>query len=94
MIILTIMKKTMVKNDKAIFVKKDLWFRKLLLNNKGTMSYNYRCGWNNVFFATGITGLIILDANIGYCECAECHEKFIPSVNNYTLGLHTFKRDI
>ena len=35
-----------------------------------------------------------LDANIGYCECAECHEKFIPSVNNYTLGLHTFKKDI
>ena len=92
MIILTIMKKTMVKNDKAIFVKKDLWFRKLLLNNKGTMSYNYRCGWNTVFFATGITGLIILDTNIGYFECAKCHERFIPSVKDYTFGLHTLKK--
>ena len=47
-----------------------------------------------IFIAVGMVGLVILDANIGYFECAECHEKFIPSVNNYTLGLHTFKKNI
>ena len=39
-----------------------------------------------------ITGLIILDANIGYFECAECHERFISSVKDYTFGLHTLKK--
>lgn len=45
-----------------------------------------------IFIVVGITGLIILDANIGYFECAECHERFIPSVKDYTLGLHTLKK--
>lgn len=45
-----------------------------------------------IFIVVGITGLIILDANIGYFECAECHERFIPSVKGYTLGLHTLKK--
>lgn len=45
-----------------------------------------------IFIVVGITGLIILDANIGYFECAECHERFIPSVKDYTFGLHTLKK--
>lgn len=45
-----------------------------------------------IFIVVGITGLIILDANIGYFECAECHERFIPSVKDYILGLHTLKK--
>lgn len=39
-----------------------------------------------------IVFVIILDANIGYFECAECHERFIPSVKDYTFGLHTLKK--
>ena len=45
-----------------------------------------------IFIVVGMTGLIILDANIGYFECAECHERFIPSVKDYTFGLHTLKK--
>ena len=45
-----------------------------------------------IFIVVGTTGLIILDANIGYFECAECHERFIPSVKDYTFGLHTLKK--
>ena len=45
-----------------------------------------------IFIVVGITGLIILDANIGYFECVECHERFIPSVKDYTFGLHTLKK--
>lgn len=33
-----------------------------------------------IFIVVGMVGLVILDANIGYFECAECHERFIPSV--------------
>ena len=32
------------------------------------------------------------NAEIGYFECAECHERFIPSVKDYTFGLHTLKK--
>lgn len=45
-----------------------------------------------IFIVVGIIGLVILDANIGYFECAECHERFIPSIKDYTLGLHTLKK--
>ena len=45
-----------------------------------------------IFIVVGITGLIILDTNIGYFECAKCHERFIPSVKDYTFGLHTLKK--
>ena len=44
------------------------------------------------FIVIGLAGLIILDTNVGYFECAECHERFVPSVKEYTLGLHTFKK--
>lgn len=45
-----------------------------------------------IFIVVGTTGLVILDVNIGYFECAECHERFIPSIKDYTLGLHTLKK--
>ena len=45
-----------------------------------------------IFIVVGIARLIILDANIGYFECAECHERFIASVKDYTFGLHTLKK--
>ena len=45
-----------------------------------------------IFIVVGVVGLVILDANIGYFECAECHERFIPSVKDYTFGLHTLKK--
>lgn len=45
------------------------------------------------FIVVGIIGLIILGANIGYFECAECHERFIPSVKDYTFGLHKLKKE-
>ena len=45
-----------------------------------------------IFISEGMVGLVILDANIGYFECAECHERFVPSVKDYTFGLHTLKK--
>lgn len=37
------------------------------------------------FIAVVSALILFVGFNIGYCECAKCHEKFIPSVNNYTL---------
>ena len=45
-----------------------------------------------IFIFVGLFGLILLDVNIGYFECAECHERFIPSIKDYVLGMHTLKK--
>lgn len=44
------------------------------------------------FIIVGLFGLVILDVNIGYFECAECHERFIPSIKDYVFGMHTLKK--
>ena len=45
-----------------------------------------------IFIIVGLFGLVILDVNIGYFECAECHERFIPSIKDYVFGMHTLKK--
>ncbi len=45
-----------------------------------------------VFMFVGLFGLVLLDVNIGYFECAECHERFIPSIKDYVFGMHTLKK--
>ena len=45
-----------------------------------------------IFIFVGLFGLVLLDVNIGYFECAECHERFIPSIKDYVFGMHTFKK--
>ena len=45
-----------------------------------------------IFIIIGLIGLVILDVNIGYFECAECHERFIPSIKDYVFGMHTLKK--
>lgn len=45
-----------------------------------------------IFIFVGLFGLILLDVNIGYFECAECHERFIPSIKDYVFGMHTLKK--
>lgn len=45
-----------------------------------------------IFIFVGLFGLILLDVNIGYFECAECHERFIPSIKDYVFGIHTLKK--
>ena len=45
-----------------------------------------------IFLIVGLFGLVILDVNIGYFECAECHERFIPSIKDYVFGMHTLKK--
>lgn len=45
-----------------------------------------------IFIFVGLFGLVLLDVNIGYFECAECHERFIPSIKDYVLGMHTLKK--
>ena len=45
-----------------------------------------------IFLIVGLFGLVILDVNIGYFECAECHERFIPSIKDYIFGMHTLKK--
>ena len=42
-----------------------------------------------IFIFVGLFGLILLDVNIGYFECAECHERFIPSIKDYVFAMHT-----
>lgn len=37
----------------------------------------------------GIAALVILDANIGYYECNNCHERFMPTIKEYVFGPHT-----
>ena len=45
-----------------------------------------------IFIFVGLFGLVLLDVNIGYFECAECHEGFIPSIKDYVFGMHTLKK--
>ena len=45
-----------------------------------------------IFIFVGLFGLILLDVNIGYFECAECHERFIPSIKDYVFAMHTLKK--
>ena len=45
-----------------------------------------------IFIFVGLFGLVLLDVNIGYFECAECHERFIPSIKDYFFGMHTLKK--
>ena len=45
-----------------------------------------------IFIFVGLFGLVLLDVNIGYFECAECHERFIPSIKNYVFGMHTLRK--
>ena len=45
-----------------------------------------------IFIFIGLFGLVLLDVNIGYFECAECHERFIPSIKDYVFGMHTLKK--
>lgn len=40
----------------------------------------------------GIAGLVVLDANVGYFECDECHERFAPSVKEYVFSLHSLTK--
>lgn len=40
-----------------------------------------------IFIFVGLFGLVLLDVNIGYFECAECHERFIPSIKDYVFGM-------
>ena len=42
-----------------------------------------------IFFLLGGAGIVILDANIGYYECAYCHERFVPTMKEYVWALHT-----
>lgn len=46
-----------------------------------------------IFIFVGLFGLVLLDVNIGYFECAECHERFIPSIKDYVFGMHTLKKE-
>lgn len=45
-----------------------------------------------IFIFVGLFGLVLLDVNIGYFECAECHERFIPSIKDYVFGMHTLRK--
>lgn len=45
-----------------------------------------------IFIFVGLFGLVLLDVNIGYFECAECHERFIPSIKDYVFGMRTLKK--
>ncbi len=45
-----------------------------------------------IFIFVGLFGLVLLDVNIGYFECAECHERFIPSIKDYVFAMHTLKK--
>lgn len=47
---------------------------------------------SSIFIFVGLFGLVLLDVNIGYFECAECHERFIPSIKDYVFGMHTLKK--
>lgn len=45
-----------------------------------------------IFIFVGLFGLVLLDVNIGYFECAECHERFIPSIKDYVFGMPVMKK--
>lgn len=47
---------------------------------------------SSIFIFVGLFGLVLLDVNIGYFECAECHKRFIPSIKDYVFGMHTLKK--
>ena len=42
-----------------------------------------------VLLIVGLVGLVVLDCHIGYFECPECHERFVPSIKDYLFGMHT-----
>lgn len=42
--------------------------------------------------AAGITAVVMLDIKAGYFECPYCKELFIPSMDEYIKGYHTFTK--
>ena len=42
--------------------------------------------------AAGIASVIMLDIQAGYFECPHCKELFIPSMDEYVKGYHTFTK--
>ena len=42
--------------------------------------------------AAGIAAVIMLDIQAGYFECPHCKELFIPSMDEYIKGYHTFTK--
>mgnify|MGYP004654186885 FL=1 len=42
--------------------------------------------------AAGIAAVIMLDIQAGYFECPHCKELFIPSMDEYVKGYHTFTK--
>ena len=42
-----------------------------------------------VLIIVGLIGLTLLDCNVGYFECKECGERFIPTFSQYLFGIHT-----
>lgn len=41
---------------------------------------------------TGITAAAMLDIKAGYFECPHCKELFVPSMDEYVKGYHTFTK--
>ena len=39
-----------------------------------------------------VYGLIVLDINNSYFECANCKERFKPTIKQYILGPHVFSK--
>lgn len=42
--------------------------------------------------AAGIAAGVMLDIEAGYFECPHCKELFVPSMNEYVKGYHTFTK--
>ena len=42
--------------------------------------------------AAGIAAVLMLDIQAGYFECPHCKELFIPSMDEYVKGYHTFTK--
>lgn len=40
----------------------------------------------------GITCLCFLDVHTGYFKCPECGETFVPTIKEYVMSIHTFKK--
>lgn len=45
-----------------------------------------------VVAAAGIAAAVMLDIQAGYFECPYCKELFVPSMDEYVKGYHTFTR--
>lgn len=45
-----------------------------------------------VVAATGIAAAVMLDIKAGYFECPYCKEFFVPSMDEYVKGYHTFTK--